>query len=222
MILGAFSAIAQSIAVAPLFEPSADLPANSGEKTKEQTALYIFDTDCWSEGWSRVYPQTVFSRYWQFLANEIANRCLISPMEVRKELCDHYGEIPKSHKGRAAKSPDSAAHPLMKWIGQQQNHLFRKLPDKEYTAIENEVADISNQYSGLLKKKKGRPGADPHVIAYARLSGGTVVTLEKPNRDGQTPNKIPTVCRELKVRCLTPSEHMKERGYSDTAPDKTE
>ena len=35
-----------------------------------------------------------FSRYWQFLANEIANRCLISPMEVRKELCDHYGRFP--------------------------------------------------------------------------------------------------------------------------------
>ena len=221
MILRAFSAIAQSIAVAPLFEPSADLPANSGEKTKEQTALYIFDTNCWSEGWSRVYPQTVFPRYWQFLADEIANGRLISPTEVLDELRDHHGKIPKSHKGRAAKSPDSVACSLMKWIGQQQNHLFCKLSDKEHTAIENEVADISNQYSGLLKKK-GRPGADPHVIAYAIRRGGTVVTFEKPNQSGQTPNKIPTVCRELKVRCLTPSEHMKERGYSDNAPDKTE
>ena len=189
MIPRAFSAIAPSMAVAPLFEPSADLPANSGEKTKEQTALYIFDTDCWSEGWSRVYPQTVFSRYWQFLANEIANGRLISPTEVRKELCDHYGEIPKSHKGRAAKLPDSAAHPLMKWIGQQRNHLFRKLSAKEHTAIEKNVADISNRYSGLLKKKKGRPGADPHVIAYAILRGGTVVTSRKAESSRPNPQQ---------------------------------
>ena len=221
MIPRALSAIAQSIAVAPLFEPSADLPANNGEKTKGQTALYIFDTNCWSEGWSRVYPQTVFSRYWQFLADEIANGRLISPTEVLDELRDHYGEIPKSHKECDAKSPDSASCSLMKWIGQQRNHLFCKLSDKEHTAIENEVADISIRYSGLLKKK-GRSGADPHVIAYAIRRGGTVVTFEKPNQVGQIPNKIPTVCRELKVRCLTPSGHMKERGYSDTAPDKTE
>jgi len=63
-----------------------------------------------------------------------------------------------------------------------------------------------------MKATKNRNGADPFVIATARVKGLTVVTEEK----GGTTNKpkIPSECQALGVSCVNVLSFLRDQGWS--------
>jgi len=61
--------------------------------------------------------------------------------------------------------------------------------------------DVLRLYGNAAHEKED-PWADPSVIALALLNSGTVIT-EESNRGKGMKSKIPYICGELSVRCVT-------------------
>lgn len=95
---------------------------------------------------------------------------------------------------------------LSKWLSSRKQ-FFREPTDEIQTC----VRDILTTHSGLLSLTKNRSGADVWVIAQAKVSRGAVVTYEQwdPKRKNI---KIPDVCNDLGVRCLTFVDFLRDCG----------
>jgi hypothetical protein len=67
-----------------------------------------------------------------------------------------------------------------------------------------QVGKITHDYPGMSKATGSKTPADPYVVALAELEGYVVVADEmntkRPNR------KIPGVCHQLRIRCMTLAE----------------
>lgn len=81
-------------------------------------------------------------------------------------------------------------------------------------AIQRATSEVLAQHQLLMKATKNRHGADPFVIATARVKNLTVVTEEK----GGTPvkPKIPSVCQGLGVPCVDVLSFLRTQGWSFT------
>lgn len=75
--------------------------------------------------------------------------------------------------------------------------LFVPIDDR----IQVEVAEILQAHKKLIDTRKNRSGADPFVIALARLEQCKVVTAEKPTNRIHRPN-IPDVCKAMGILCI--------------------
>ena len=113
---------------------------------------------------------------------------IIAPHEVRVELEQKDDEV-------------------LEWA-LARSHMFVPLDE----AIQIEVAEILQQYPRLLDTRKNRSGADPFVIAVARLRQITVVTQENPTGSLDKPN-IPDVCKQLGIDCIGLLELAEREGW---------
>lgn len=66
-------------------------------------------------------------------------------------------------------------------------------------------------YPTLIDVKKRKSSADPFLIAAAIVHKAAVVTEERPS-GGPGKVKIPDVCREMKIPCMTLLEMMLREG----------
>jgi hypothetical protein len=149
---------------------------------------YCFDTSVLVECWSRSYPPDVFPGLWLKLDELIARQEVLCPDEVRVELARQEDE-------------------LAKWIDVRP-HLFVPLDD----AIQRATSEVLARHPLLMKATKNRNGADPFVIATARVRSLTVVTEEKGGTD--TKPKIPSVCKALGVPCVNVLSFLRDQGWS--------
>jgi Domain of unknown function (DUF4411) len=145
---------------------------------------YCVDTSGWLDGWRRQYPLDVFPTLWTRIDQEVQSGKIIASEEVYVEL---------------AKKDDD----LHKWIQSRKQMLVA--PEE---AIQKIVAALLVKYPRLVDTLKNRSQADPFVIATAIERKATVVTgeafgtVERP--------RIPFVCREEKINCITFLEMMRE------------
>ena len=97
---------------------------------------------------------------------------------------------------------------LHAWCNDREN-MFLDLID----ALQDEVTAIVAEYPKLVAT--GRNRADPFVIGVARLGSEplTVVTEETSYRAGPNKPKIPFICREKGIRCITLVETLRETGW---------
>jgi hypothetical protein len=116
---------------------------------------YCFDTSVLIGCWARSYPPDVFPGLWIKLDELITQQQVLCPDEVRVELARQEDE-------------------LAKWIN-ARSHMFVPLDD----AIQRATSEILARHPLLMKATKNRNGADPFVIATARVRSLTVVTEEK-------------------------------------------
>jgi hypothetical protein len=77
--------------------------------------------------------------------------------------------------------------------------------------IQRNAIDILKAHSNLLDIKKNKSGADPFLIAVARVHECTVVTEEKPS-GGPERSKIPDVCSAYGIECIKLLEMLKREG----------
>ena len=78
------------------------------------------------------------------------------------------------------------------------------------------VAEIFKvtHYQAMIRKKerlKGKPVADPFVIAKAKVCNGWVVTREKWKENSA---QIPNVCEHFGVPCMNLEGFMKKEGWT--------
>jgi hypothetical protein len=151
--------------------------------------IYSFDTSSLVEPWRRAYPPDVFPSLWDdHLPALVASSELRATLEVRMEL-------------------ERQDDDLLAWAVQQDG-MFLEVDE----GVQAAVTEILAAYPNLINPNSGRSGADPFVIALARVNGCAVVTEERP-RSLINP-KIPDVCAALGIRCINILDVIREQGWS--------
>lgn len=140
------------------------------------TPRYCLDTNVLIDAWVRKYPIEVFPAVWERMDKAISDGMLISSEEVLAEL-------------------ERKADDLHRWA-KARKHMFMPLDG----TIQTEVKALLRRYGRLIDTRKGRSGADPWVIATARVSNAIVVSNEKGGSLEKP--KIPFVCSQLSIQCV--------------------
>jgi Domain of unknown function (DUF4411) len=139
---------------------------------------YSIDTSSLINGFRINYPYLNFPRLWnEHFPSLVASGDLRATEEVRIEL-------------------DRQDDELVQWIDDYSDDLFVEVDEE----IQHEVRAILREHPRLVHAGRGRSGADPFVIALAKLHVCAVVTEE--GRGSAKQPKIPDVCEALGVPCI--------------------
>lgn len=152
--------------------------------------MYVFDTNVFY-ALGHYYPSR-FPTIWARLEDLVKDGSMQSVREVLREIesnCpfESIENWAKAHRG------------IFKPPGDQEMRFVAKLFEKK-------------QYQGFVKRQnilKGRPVADPFVIAVAKHSEGRVVTLESPTAGGA---RIPAACKDFGVTCIDLEQFLEREG----------
>ncbi|MGD9641866.1 MAG: PIN domain-containing protein [Elusimicrobiales bacterium] len=140
--------------------------------------MYIFDANVFFT--LKNHYRSVFPSIWERLDSLASDGKLISVREV-------YSEIKND------------VSPVTEWA-HRHRHIFLNPSDEEFVFM-TEIFKHKH-FQGLITKgdlNKGRPVADPFVIAAARRCSGTVVTQEKLVENGA---RIPNVCNRFGIHWI--------------------
>lgn len=152
--------------------------------------IYSADTSSLLSSLKSFYPIANFPRLWQQVDDLIRDGRFLISEEVAVE---------------AQKHDDGAAE----WV--KARHAAIVVPtDNDVAAA---VRGILGPYPKLVKDMKNRNRADPFVIAVAQLRGAVVVTEENSRGSLDRP-KIPLVCSELGLECITFYELIQREGWT--------
>ncbi len=73
--------------------------------------------------------------------------------------------------------------------------------------------DIMRRFPNLIDPNKEIPDADPFVVSLAHSRGCSVITEEKAARPGAGRTKIPNVCQNYGIECLSLYEFFRHRHW---------
>jgi len=149
---------------------------------------YSIDTSALLDGWVRYYPPDVFPPVWDRIRRLVGQGVLIATEEVLHEL---------------QKKDDG----IYKWA-KDNDRMFVPLD----VQIQVEASRILTGHPRLVDTRRERSGADPFVIALAKVRSCPVVTGEARTGNPLKPH-IPDVCSDLGVRCLSLLELFRELGW---------
>lgn len=102
---------------------------------------------------------------------------------------------------------------LHDWANQRKANGFFVEPDASVQTAFRQIADyVKNNYPDH-QASQWLDGADPWIIAHAKVHGGKVVTFEKRAPHSSKP-KIPDVCDQFDLKTLNIYELLRELGAS--------
>ena len=150
---------------------------------------YCLDTSSIIEWFVRTYPASLLPNLPERIAALITANRLRSPKAVLDELIRIDDDC-----GRWAKA---------------QIGLFLE----ESTAVQRIVRQLMATHRNPAKPQKGINGADPFVIALAKIEGPHCVVVADEHPGSLENRKIPFVCTVEKIRCITFQRMMIEEGW---------
>jgi hypothetical protein len=152
--------------------------------------MLVFDTSAFVNGRRDHYPVETFPSVWEFVAEAMEDGRIVTPREVLNELKAKDDETCRWAKER----PDCFVEPSAE-VQRQAGEILAMLPNP-----------------GV------RDGADPFVVAEARVRSFVVVTYEGRSFSGvPTKNwakRMPGICQHLGVECRTLPEALARLGAS--------
>ena len=153
---------------------------------------YVFDSDSLINLFSHYYPER-FPTLWEKYHVLVSEGELVSVREVFNEI---------------GSSKDS----LGVWAREHKNILFLESTVEELRFVA-EIFQVRHFQTMIRKKErlKGKPVADPFVIARARISGACVVTQEKNTENAA---KIPNVCDRFEIDCINLEGFMEKENWT--------
>ena len=150
---------------------------------------YSFDSSALIESWNDLYPLDVFPKIWEYLSDAIDNGHVVSHLTVIKEL-EFYDDK------------------LKEWVKQRKKLEFQ--PDE---SVQKLASEIQNRFPKIVRPS-AIVGADPFVIALAKLHGLTVVSEEQlTNSQSKNEGKIPYVCEKSDVKHINFLGFMREMEW---------
>lgn len=152
-------------------------------------AIYCLDTSGFLDGYSRNYPPDIFESLWDRVEGLASEGRLLVPEEVYAELGHHH----------------DAAYA---WMKERKDALV--VPTDAGIAMK--VRGVLAASPRLVMEGSTRNRADPFVVATAELRGSAVVTGERGGTE-RSP-KIPSVCRDRGIPCMTFLEMVQVEGWS--------
>jgi hypothetical protein len=153
--------------------------------------IYVFDTNVLIDIFKHYYLDR-FPSFWEKFDDLVMQKGVISAREVLNEIEQH--------------SEDN----LTKWA--KERRTFFQDPSIEELNFIRQIYAIPHFQNNIRREEllKGKPVADPFVIAKAHIHQGTVVTMEK-----FTPNaaRIPNICQKFGITCLNLEQFMAEKSW---------
>ncbi len=153
---------------------------------------YVFDSDSLINLFRHYYPER-FPTLWEKFDALVSAGELISVREVFNEI-------------------GSGKDLLAFWAKEQKNVLFLESTPKELQFI-GEIFQVRH-FQAMIRKQerlKGKPVADPFVIARARISGAYVITQEKNTKNAA---RIPNVCKHFGIPCINLEGFMEKENWT--------
>ena len=153
---------------------------------------YVFDSDSLIDLFRHYYPER-FPTLWEKFDVLVSAGKLLSVREVFNEI---------------GSKEDSLAN----WAKQNTNILFLESTTEELKFV-SEIFQVRH-FQAMIRKQerlKGKPVADPFVIARAKISGACVVTQEK---NTEKASKIPNVCEYFKIPCINLEGFMEKENWT--------
>ena len=153
---------------------------------------YVFDSDSLIDLFKYYYPER-FPTLWEKFDALISEGKLISVREVFNEI---------------GSSEDS----LGTWAKEYKNILFLESTVEELKFVA-EIFQVQH-FQAMIRKQerlKGKPVADPFVIARAKFSDACVVTQEKNTENAA---KIPNVCDRFEIPCINLEGFMEKENWT--------
>jgi hypothetical protein len=150
--------------------------------------FYSFDTSSLLNGRRDLLPPATFPTLWNNIEAMIADGSVRCVDLVAEELAAREDEV---HQ----------------WAKSQVDLFVPLTAD-----VQMAVREVLSQHPRLIGVGSGRSGADPFVIALARVRNGVVVTEETFSRNIEKP-KIPDVCDTLSVPRLTLMGFVQKQGW---------
>ena len=140
---------------------------------------YSIDTSSLIQGWQRAYPPMMFRRLWENIDGLMEEGRLIASIEVYYELQRKDDE-------------------LGQWAKERKSELFVDIDED----LQIELLSLMRKYPRLVDTKTGKSGADPFVVALAKITPNCLVVSDEAGGSPKSP-KIPTVCSAENLTCLT-------------------
>lgn len=150
--------------------------------------MFVLDTSAYLNGWHDHYPPETFPSVWSLIEEALDDGRIVGPREVCNELTRKDDVVAAWAKERATRFIDPIAD-----VQREAGPIYQAFPNP-----------------GI------RDGADPWVIAEARVKGLTVVTYEGRTFAG-VPTKnwhrsMPGICQHHSVPCITLPEALGQLG----------
>jgi len=161
---------------------------------------YSLDANVFITAWFETYPPRIFSPLWKKLATYTDDIELIRPVFAEIDT------IQSQHR-RLSIEKKRELYPLRFWMDGCGFNVI----DID-GAIENLSISMEKEYE-ISEMTKGAGQNDITLIAYAKIYGMTVVTLEaqQKQKPGKKSNcKIPIICSEQGIRCINFIEFLDE------------
>jgi Domain of unknown function (DUF4411) len=157
---------------------------------------YCLDTSVYIQAYRTYYAFDLAPGFWRSLEENAGKGVLVSPSSVYTEL---------------VKGDDD----LAKWAKEHKEEIFSE-PDQKVVEALREIADFSNsRYQDKHWVRDFLAGADPWVIAYAKVHDLTVVAMESSKGSEEINQqskqiigkiKIPNMCEHFGVKCISTFE----------------
>jgi hypothetical protein len=154
--------------------------------------IYVFDTNSLINIFKHYYPER-FPSLWENFGDLIERGKIVSVKEVFNEIIEKEDV-------------------LSTWAKENKNVLFLESTVKELQFVREIFQE--RHFQGMIRKQerlKGKPVADPFVIARAKISGGCVVTQENKTENAA---KIPNVCDHFGIPYINLEGFMEKENWT--------
>jgi predicted nucleic acid-binding protein len=154
---------------------------------------YVFDSDSLIDLFRHYYPER-FPTLWKQFEVLVSGEKLISVREVFNEI-------------------GSSEDRLGKWVKEKKRTLFLKPTVEEFQFVGRIFRAKRGHFQAMIRKQerlKGKPVADPFVIARAKALSAYVVTQEKKTDNAA---KVPNVCEHFEIPCDNLEGFMKKENW---------
>ena len=160
---------------------------------------YVFDTNVFSSILKNYYKSR-FPSFWKIFNEYITDEKIISVKEVYNELQGHF-DVTKDKETYESE-----------WSWIKSNKGIFKEPTNEETSFVIQIVN-NKKFKGQITRSqtlRGKPIADPLIIAKAKIISGCVVTTEKikPNSI-----KIPNICEYYNIDCINFEKFMEREDW---------
>lgn len=154
---------------------------------------YCLDANVFIQAKNGPYGMDIVPSFWQFLDDQADAQAISSSKEVYEELANGDDD-------------------LAIWAKDRKDGGMFVEPDEKIQAVFADIADVVFERHANHQARPFLDGADPWIIAQAKVEGAVVVTHEKLVTDRSAKVKIPNICVLFEVKYVDTYEMLRELG----------
>jgi predicted nucleic acid-binding protein len=154
---------------------------------------YCLDANVYIQAKNGPYGMDIVPSFWEFLDEQADAGAICSSKVVYEELA-------------------AGGDALANWVKARKDGGMFVEPDEKIQAVFGDIADyVLDKYAN----HQARPflnGADPWIIAQAKVEGAVVVTHERLVKNESVKVKIPNICVQFGVKYVHTYEMLRALG----------